>query len=152
MSVTACGDISSRGATLLFATAIAGAYNEVGAITVMPDLAPTAGTDLCTDPYGVDDGGYEKEYKTGSFNGNDASFTVKLREGDAQHDLLKSYFDGADKDAEGFMRVQLASTNATKFTFPVLIKGITHAFPPDGGICTLAVSTKVNGQIVESST
>jgi hypothetical protein len=152
MSVTACGDISTRGATLLFSTELAGTYNEIGAITVMPDLAPTAGTDTCTDPYGVDNGGYAKEYKTGGFDGNDAGFTVKLREGDVQHDLLKSYFDGADSDSEGFLRVQLASAGATKFTFPVIVKGVTHAFPPDGGICTVALSTKVNGKIVESAT
>ena len=150
MSVTACGDISSRGATLFFAELAAGPFTEIGAVTVMPDLAPTAATDSCSDPYGVDDGGYEKEYKTGSYNGNDAGFTVKVREGDAIQDKLESYFDGADAEKECYLRVQLASTNATKRTFPALIKGVTNAFPPDGGICTLAVGTKVNGKVVKS--
>lgn len=152
MTQTACGDISSRGATLLFATAIDGTYNEVGPITAMPNVKRTAETDVCSNPYGDDNDGYEKQFKTGKFTAADQTFTVKIREGDATHAQLKSYFDGADKDLEGYLRVQLASTNATKFTMPVIVKDLDNAFPPDGGICTLAVTVGVNGKPDESTT
>ena len=136
--------------TLFFAIAATGPFVEVGAVDVMPDLAPTAATATCTDPYADGAEGYVKEYKTGEFNGNDTTFTVKNREGDAVHDQLESYFDGDDRDLEGFLRLQLADVSATKRTFPALIKGLTFAHPPSGGICTTAVSCKVNGKIVKS--
>lgn len=150
MSVTACGDISSRGMTLFLSELLAGPYDEVGAVTVMPDLAPTATTADCTDPYAAGEGGYVKEYKTGEFNGNDTSVTVKAREGDVEHLLLEELFDGTKSDKECYLRVQLADVGATKRTFPALVKGVTHAHPPSGGIVTLQVSLKVNGRIVRS--
>lgn len=150
MTTTVCGDISSRGATLLLSTTIGGTYDEIGPVLTMPDLSATAGTAECTDPYGSNASGYKKEYKTGDFDGGDASFTVKFREGDPIHAVLKSHFDGADKDSECYLRVQLASVNATKFTFPALIKGAGNSFPPDGGIVTFAITAKVNDQVVES--
>lgn len=150
MSVTACGDISSRGTTLFMAIAATGPFIEIGAVTVMPDLSPTATTDTCTDPYGVANDGYKEEFKTGEFDGGDASFTVKIRDGDPMQDQLESYFDGDDQAKNAWFRVQLASTSATKRTFKAIVKGNTHAFPPDGGICTLAVTTKVNSKLIKS--
>ena len=150
MSQTACGDISSRGTTLFLSLLEEGPFLEIGAVTVMPNLSPTATTDTCTDPYGIENDGYKEEFKTGEFDGGDASFTVKVREGDVIQDRLESLFDGNFANQSCWLRVQLASTNATKRTFKAIIKGNEHAFPPDGGICTLAVTAKVNSKLVKS--
>lgn len=148
MSLTTCGHESTRGTTLLRATSASGPWTEIGAVESMPELAPTATTDTCTDQYGDGDDAWVKEFKTGEFNGNDASFTVNWISGDAQHAQLYADFESLD---EIWLRIALSDVNASTRDFPFLVKAPSEPLPGGGGKIQLTISGKVNGRIIRDA-
>ena len=150
MTINVCGDITTIGATLFFAEVEAGPYTEVGAVVSMPDISSAARTAECTDPYGEQADGYVEKYKTGIFDGQDAPFTVKLREGDAIQATLRDYHDGNNKFSACWIRVQLNTTNSWKQTFKSAITEFTYAFPPDGEVATMQLTALVNSKPIET--
>lgn len=145
MSLTTCGHESTRGTTLLRGTSAAGPWEEIGAVESMPELAPTATTDTCTDQYGAGDAAWVKEFKTGEFNGNDASVTCNWISGNAMHEQLYTDFESED---EIWLRVAYSDLNASTRDFPYLVKGVSDLLPAGGGKIQFTVSGKVNGRIL----
>jgi hypothetical protein len=150
MALTNCGFESTRGTTLLRATSADGPWTAIAAIEQMPELAPTATTDTCTDPYGSGTSGWIRKYKTGEFNGGQVTFTCNWISGNAGHDLLYADFDTYDEDAEIWLRIALSDVAATTRDFPALVVGISEPLPQNGGKVQFTVTCEVNGKPIRS--
>ena len=148
MSLTTCGHESTRGTTLLRAESITGPWVEIAAIETMPELSPTATTDSCTDQYGAGADAWVTEFKTGEFDGGEASFTCNWISGNTGHDQLYADFLSTD---EIFLRIAFSDTGASTRDFPYLVKGVSEALPGAGGKVQFTVTGKVNGQIIRDA-